>query len=372
MLDEATVAQGEAFLEHFGVKGMKWGVRKAAQEQARAELGAPRVRSGLKPSHYKEARAVNKRAREIEKASLKKAKAEKKQAKADKKFDKPSMETHNKIYNDSTAGFNKKLEGINNKPEYAAAAKAGTLLNPNHPTTQKYHDEIDVTFKNELRASANRVTNKAGTRRYKVEIVQLSQDPHDWGWTLGTEEVQHAMITTKIMAVRDKNGLVVGTKIDSMAQSDDFVGDFLEHYGTKGMKWGVRKADAPAPGTVRVTDKKKKLKAEGGKGFETHPDAINAATSKQKAKASGVKTLSNQELKELATRLNLEKQVRDLSVADKEANANPAAKFIKKLFINSGKQEAQKVGNEAAAQGVSSFMKAAKAQNKKATTMRVK
>lgn len=308
----------ENILRHYGVKGMRWGFRNNPQRKA--------------------------------------AKAEKKQAKADKKFDKPSMETHNKIYNDSTAGFNKKLEGINNKPEYAAAAKAGTLLNPNHPTTQKYHDEIDVTFKNELRASANRVTNKAGTRRYKVEIVQLSQDPHDWGWTLGTEAVQHAMITTKIMAVRDKNGLVVGTKIDSMTQAEDFVSNYLEHYGVKGMKWGTRK-DAPAPGTVRVTEKKKKLKAEGGKGFETHPDAVKAATSKQKMKKSGAKTLSNNELRELATRLNLEKQVRELSVADKQANQNPAARFVKGLLKNSGKQEAQKASNSLASKGVETMMK---------------
>ena len=347
----------ENILRHYGVKGMRWGVRKAAQEQARAELGAPRVRSGLKPSHYKEARAVNKRAREIEKTSLKTAKAEKKMAKADKKFDKPSAEVHTKIYNDGIEHFNKKLDGINNKPEYAAAAKAGTLLNPNHPTTQKYHDEIDVTFKNELRASANRVTNKAGTRRYKVEIVQLSQDPHDWGWTLGTEAVQHAMITTKIMAVRDKNGLVVGTKIDSMTQAEDFVSNYLEHYGVKGMKWGTRKADAPAPGTVRVTEKKKKLKAEGGKGFETHPDAVKAATSKQKLKGSGTKALSNNELRDLATRLNLEKQVRELSVADKQANTNPAGRFIKGLLKNSGKQEAQKASNSLASKGVEAMMK---------------
>ena len=349
----------ENILRHYGVKGMRWGVRKAAQEQARAELGAPRVRSGLKPSHYKEARAVNKRAREIEKTSLKTAKAEKKMAKADKKFDKPSAEVHTKIYNDGIEHFNKKLDGINNKPEYAAAAKAGTLLNPSHPTTQKYHDEIDSTLKAELRASADRVTNKAGTKKYRVDIVQLSQNPHDWGWTLGTEAVQHAEITTRILAVRDKRGLVTSVKADSMAQADIFVGEFLQHYGTKGMKWGVRK-NAPAPGTVRVTEKGKKLKTAGGKGFETHPDATNAATTKQKLKGSGPKALSNKELQDLSTRLNLERNVRSLMAEDKKANSNPASKFIKKMMkSDAGKKNAKKAGKSALSKAAAAMVVAA-------------
>lgn len=142
----------------------------------------------------------------------------------------------------------------------------------------------------------------------------------------------------------------------AMSAASPAVENILRHYGVKGMKWGRRK-DAPAPGTVRVTDKKKKLKAEGGKGFETHPDAVKAATSKQKLKKSGTKTLSNNELRDLATRLNLEKQVRELSVADKQANSNRAARFVKGLLKNSGKQEAQKASNSLASKGVETLMK---------------
>ena len=353
MLDEATVAQGEAFLEHFGVKGMKWGQRKE------------RLKAGLKNWAH-----------------------ETKIAFQDAGWENHVSSVHGYVeaHNAAADHFNTHIDRLNNSPKYR-----DKNLNERKHAKLRYDYDRDAEElmhrANEAAAKSfgpnasktkevvyNRKTQNMEIRKIggKKEHVEPLHPPDIYIIQAATTQPDFDL---KFKVRTDSDGKIIQVnwaKMASMAQADGFVGDFLEHYGTKGMKWGVRKSDPPAPGTVRVTDKKKKLKAEGGKGFETHPDAINAATSKQKAKASGVKTLSNQELKELATRLNLEKQVRDLSVADKEANANPAAKFIKKLFINSGKQEAQKVGNEAAAQGVSSFMKAAKAQNKKATTMRVK
>lgn len=356
----------EDILEHFGTKGMRWGVRKhdytdsrAAQKQARAELGAPRFRSGLKPSHYKEGRAVKKRTAEImdEKQAARKAekkanKEAKKMAKADKKFDKPSMETHTKIYNDGIEHFNKKLDGINNKPEYAAAAKAGILLKADHPITQKYHDEVDATLKAELRASADRVTSPSGTKKYKVEIVQLSQNPHDWGWTLGTEAVQHSMITTRIIAVRDKSGLVTTIKADSMMQADAFVETYLEHYGVKGMRWGKTTKSAPTS-EVSVTQKGKKLKTSGGQGVKPHADAVTAAKTKQQVSASGVHSVSNKDLQALAQRMNLEQQVDRLSKNEQANSAN----FIQKMLHQSGQQEAQKASNAIVAKSVAALLK---------------
>ncbi len=78
--------------------------------------------------------------------------------------------------------------------------------------------------------------------------------------------------------------------------------DFLEHYGTKGMKWGVRKK--PGSGVRRAAPKatasakstKIKKGAEGSK----------------KYKKSSAKTLSNKELQTRVSRLNMEKQYKTL------------------------------------------------------------
>ena len=135
------------------------------------------------------------------------------------------------------------------------------------------------------------------------------------------------------------------------------VNEFLAHYGVKGMKWGVRKSDVPA-GETRVTQKGKKLKGEGGKGLPAHEDATKAAVSKQKMKGSGIQSLSNKELKDLHQRMNLEQNVRELAAKEKQSTANPAARFIKRTLLNSGKQEAQKASNNATSKLVANMMKA--------------
>jgi hypothetical protein len=67
--------------------------------------------------------------------------------------------------------------------------------------------------------------------------------------------------------------------------------DTLEHFGKKGMKWGVRRS--PKPGASE--------------------DAQRARAYKKTAKRSGSKALSTKELKDLVTRMNLEQQYSRLS-----------------------------------------------------------
>lgn len=75
------------------------------------------------------------------------------------------------------------------------------------------------------------------------------------------------------------------------------MGGVLAHHGIKGMKWGVRKGSSSSAGSQ-------------------HPSSSDHATAQAhlaKIKAGGVKTLSNHELQQLVTRMNLEKQHRDLA-----------------------------------------------------------
>lgn len=126
----------------------------------------------------------------------------------------------------------------------------------------------------------------------------------------------------------------------------------LEHYGVKGMRWGVRGGQG-TPTAVSVKDKGKKLKAEGGANQPASKDAVSAKALGQQKKASGVKTLSNNELQAYATRLRLEQEVKRL-----EQNEKPAVKkFIAQLLGQTAKQQASAVVQQAATKQVAEVMK---------------
>ena len=84
--------------------------------------------------------------------------------------------------------------------------------------------------------------------------------------------------------------------------------NFIEHYGVKGMHWGVRKDDSGGSAVTRRS-----------------PHSIDSAhveNVKAKAKTGGgTHVLSNKEMQDVITRLNLEKQYRTLSAEKSSINA---------------------------------------------------
>lgn len=92
---------------------------------------------------------------------------------------------------------------------------------------------------------------------------------------------------------------------------------YLKHYGTKGMKWGVRKAasDAVSKSKARSSEKK------ANRASPNSSDHERASTANRKAADGGVKKLSNKELQDAVARMNLEQQYRTLSSNTPSAKA---------------------------------------------------
>lgn len=95
--------------------------------------------------------------------------------------------------------------------------------------------------------------------------------------------------------------------------------DILEHYGIKGMHWGVRRSDP------------------GGSSAPSHPmseDAARASAFRDIAKSSGVHALSNKELKDLNERMNLEQNYARLVAENSKgaAHIKRGEAFVKEVL----------------------------------------
>ena len=139
------------------------------------------------------------------------------------------------------------------------------------------------------------------------------------------------------------------SKDDMIVAMGDSIEDFLAHYGVLGMRWGVRRAEGPdgrvknLPVPVETSHKPgRRVKAKGGKRLPASDDAVRVAAIKQRARKSTTDSLSNKELQDLVTRLNLEAQYDRLGGGSALQQGN---KILKDLIgIGRQSKEAYNVG----------------------------
>lgn len=102
--------------------------------------------------------------------------------------------------------------------------------------------------------------------------------------------------------------------------------EVLAHFGIKGMRWGVKRADKPPASS----------------------ESSKSTDIKAKAKVGKVKALTNAELRTAIERMSLEQNYKRLAVNDKPA----ITRFISSTLLEIGKREVQ----AAAAKKVAGFV----------------
>lgn len=333
---ENAMAQSEEmvsdFIEHFGTKGMKWGVRKdkvANAVSSAAQKAGPKIKSGLK--------AVGRGLAAVG-ASL---------AESAWQGSTYSDSTHEEIHNHVAKQIDNHVAKLQKSPKY----RGKNLHADSNLRNEYYQDVAKVTDSAYRRAVKDTIgTSPSGTksahyindvRGARIEVRDKksgfpeSESPlssmkdiqtRKSVEALKTQSATHAATTDapdlEIEIKLDDNGQISGVgfvpptegMVHSMAEGEAFV---LEHFGVKGMRWGLRK-ERPAPEAVapsatskvpRGTKRKTKIETQGGENHPAHEDAIKVAEAQAKLKKSGAAALSNQELRDVATRVQLENQV---------------------------------------------------------------
>jgi len=108
----------------------------------------------------------------------------------------------------------------------------------------------------------------------------------------------------------------------------------IEHYGIRGMRWGVRRSERQLARAAKAS-----------KGASQDYNTASAAA--LKAKKGGVKALSNAELKTLVDRMNLEQQYARVVPPSRGARITRAGgKFAGEVLVGVGKQQATKLAND--------------------------
>lgn len=147
---------------------------------------------------------------------------------------------------------------------------------------------------------------------------------------MGFPDTEKLDIQPVFNTMSDDEKLVLFYLTDQALQASvkhDFLrdGDYLEHYGVRGMRWGIRRA------TTRGGTPPSKRKAKVDEGVKK--DEPN----KDEPKKKSVKDLSDSELNERIRRLQAEKQYAQLTTPEK------AKSVVKEVLANSAKSIAGQV-----------------------------
>lgn len=265
-------------LAHYGVKGMKWGVRKADRGHgltmfmikngaSKDDMGA--VKRGfarMMGTARIGVAGTNTRYKNIDLT---------KDAKARKRYE---AEIHSVM----ERGINK---GVKNTL-LSLGLTAGVIAAP---------------------GSAGVAVGNLAFRIYRIGQIQNEAKRTKRGDSLKHASEDELII--EIIFDRDSRGLIQGVRFDGISEADDDdleqgvsisseALDFLEHYGVKGMKWGVRKDRTGV----------------GASSASASEDHINVAALRKKK----VSQLSNAEIKAVTERMNLEKKYREMNPSDHE------------------------------------------------------
>lgn len=240
----AMTNDSDTTLQHFGVKGMKWGETHVSKTS-----GSSGGSSGIS------------------------SKEQKKQDKADNKWVRQSQSAKKQVqvYNAATNDINRNhVRAFNDKWD-----KTGK------PFNDEYINAYSKMAESVMQKHADQIMGpSSGSGKFKVKVSYNAKYNGFPIFDVVSNEVKHADEVTQFIGVTDTSGKILRLKpfMGNKIQHSNEIDDFLAHHGVKGMKWGVVKEHQ-----ARVNNLNRKLGAA-----EDHAGDVHAkAKAENRAKGMG-------------------------------------------------------------------------------------
>lgn len=306
----------DADLVQYGVKGMKWGVRKidgssigAVTDLQKGGIGSQGIALSFVKGGGKFSDAEHKATAEL------------------------AMKARNQLLLKNGELHTKVLPGLNAKHSPVDTAEK----------RKAYDADLEKAFNDEVAkimpAGASHVV-VVGPKRVELAVGQkdavdsikplLIQAAKQDGALHHADPGDAVRITLDLE--RDENGIVTDIKLPSeMTQDDMEPTNFLAHYGVKGMKWGIRRDRGGSPKPTRARAKEEAAKARDKQGV-----ALNARIEKLKGGTGRPLVVNGKKLSTKESIDYLEKQKRKIGIKEPKDAKVKASKETEQKPIDAG------------------------------------
>lgn len=245
-----------------------------------------------------------------------------------------------------------------------------------HAESEKIHQQYIEANQRSFAKHLDKVVGGRPSERANRQFDISTHPTGDWLVSSVDTVARHGTIEARVRPVTDDQGLIVDYDVAHDAITEDDIRYALIHWGVKGMKWGVRRNSSSsgssaggssgsggASGSTEGMSKRQEKKAAKAAARKQElrelikrpvtEDAADAASKRGRTKKHGTDALSNDELKALVQRMNLEQQFAALKENEKAAKGrNSGRAYVGDLLKDVGNEMAKEAVKYAATEGI--------------------